>query len=169
MTLWHAGTLLACWHTYWHSRQTHGTGRLMMMAQPSHSGSLRLTSRSGQISFSGWCTLWWMQIWVRTLRNQSNPINQKIWSKWPKTRLWKNFNLNKLETEPNKPNKLNNQFIIKVRFFYQICDQMGLKLDISDLDIPLRLSTWLDRPSMCNIWIIALLNCLYQAQYWPRG
>ena len=24
MTLWHAGTLLACWYTYWHSRQTHG-------------------------------------------------------------------------------------------------------------------------------------------------
>ena len=47
--------------------------------------------------------------------------------------------------EPYKPNKLNNQFIIKVwffqGFFYQISGQMGLKLDISDLDIPLRLST----------------------------
>ena len=41
MTLWHAGTLLACWHTCWHSRQTHGIDRLMMMAQPSHSGRLQ--------------------------------------------------------------------------------------------------------------------------------
>ena len=29
MTLWHAGTLLA-WLACWHSRQTHGTGTLMM-------------------------------------------------------------------------------------------------------------------------------------------
>ena len=31
MTLWHTGTLVACWHTCQHSRQTHDIGRLMMI------------------------------------------------------------------------------------------------------------------------------------------
>ena len=52
-----------------------------------------------------------------------------------KTDNWaKNLVMSNPYFDKNKPNKLNNWFNTK----------MAWKLDISDLDIPLKLSTWLD-------------------------
>ena len=52
MTLRHAGTLLACWHTCWHSRQTHGiqtnddhTALSIWYTSDSQAGVVRLISQ----------------------------------------------------------------------------------------------------------------------------
>ena len=80
MTLWHTGTLLACWHTCWYSWQTHGTGRLMMVHTDP---SIWKTSDSQADVVRQFHSLYGFKCWVvrseveQALRNQSNPRNQK--------------------------------------------------------------------------------------------
>ena len=143
MTLWHAGTLMACWH----SRQTHGIGRLMMIAQPSHSGRLQTHKQEWSDQFLRLMQFMMYLDLSQNTQNWPNPHkpkiqpkmskNWKIEPKWPKTGLWVTHTL----VEISQITGIVSKFSFLGFFFLP---KMAWKLDISDLDIPLRLSTWLD-------------------------
>ena len=89
MIPWHAGTLLACWH----SRQIHGTGKLMMTHHSLNLETLIGTHRwCGQ--FTGWwlCGCWcrWCLFWVRAGRK---PVHTQKPAQPHKLKINSNFEL----------------------------------------------------------------------------
>ena len=113
-TLWHAGTLLACWHTCCHSRQTHG----IQTNDEHHPLNLVDFRLQAAIVVGLWFQgLWWhLYIWGKAQKlPQPQKLKNMVKQLKPGPWIGPQFDRNK----PNKPNKLNNQFDVKVQFFYQ--------------------------------------------------
>ena len=81
MTLWHAGTLLACWHNW----QTHGT-QTNDDHHPLNLVDFRLQAVVVGLQFSGFTGFVMICISEAKLRNRPNPKNRKIQSKMAKNR-----------------------------------------------------------------------------------